>query len=100
MFTITKQGIEDLIHRLNNPGKIEQCQDEVRRMLEIEVELLCWAQSGKCCRWQAGAYFTGKTQLLKDVLNALSEGNTAEASTLLHEYASELDEDKDRIIRF
>ena len=100
MFTITKQGIEDLIHRLNNPGRLEQCQDEVSRMLQIEAELLWWAQSGKCWRWQAGAYFTGKTQLLKDVLNALDEGDTTEASSLLHEYASELDEDKDRIIRF
>jgi len=97
---ITKQGIEDLIHSLNDTAKLEPCQDEIKRMLEIKEELLWWAQSGKCCRWQAGAYFTGRIQLLKDVLSALSEGNTTQASSLLREYASELNESGERTINF
>ena len=100
MLIITKQGVENLVQRLSAPDELERCQDEVERMLEIESELLWWAQSGKCCQWQAGAYFTGKIQLLKDALNALSEGNTAQAASLLQEYASELDEDRERIIKF
>ncbi len=100
MLMITKQGIESLIDRLNAHTDLEQCQAELKRMLEIESDLLWWAQSGKCCRWQAGAYFVNKIRLLKDVQNALSEGNTTEASYLLRQYASELNEDGERILKF
>ena len=96
MLIITKQGIENLIHRLNAPTELEQCRDEVRKMLEIESELLWWADSGKCCRWQAGAYFIDNVQILKDTLNLLGEGNTSQASSLLKEYANKLRKDEDR----
>ncbi len=96
MLIITKQGIENLIHRLSTPTELAQCQDEVRKMLEIESELLWWADSGKCCRWQASAYFIDSVQILKDILNFLEEGNTSQALSLLKEYANQLKEDEDR----
>lgn len=98
MLIITKQSIESLINRLENPGKLEACQDEVRRMLEIDTELLWWAESGKCCAWQASANLTGKIQLLKDVLNALEGGNIKQATPLLKEYANQLQEEEAGIV--
>jgi len=89
MLIITKQTIENLIHRLTNPGDIEQCREEVNSMLEIESELLWWAESGKCCRWQARPYFDSRIGILKDVLNSLNEDNTPQASSLLREYANQ-----------
>jgi len=95
---ITKQSVENLINRLENPGELESCQDEVRRMLEIESELLWWAESGKCCAWQASANLAGKIQLLKDVLNTLEEGNVKQTAPLLREYASQLQEEEAGIV--
>ncbi len=92
MLIITKQGIENLVNRLSAPTEVEQCQDEVRKMLEIESELLWWAESGKCCRWQAKTHFEGRIQLLEDVLKTLNESNRALASSLLREYANQQDE--------
>ena len=89
MLIITRQAIENLINRLDTPGELEQCQDEVKRMLEIESELLWWAESGKCCRWQARPYFDSRIGILKDVLNSLNEDNTSQASALLREYANQ-----------
>ena len=90
MLIITKQGIENLIHRLSVPAELEQCQDEVKKMLEIESELLWWAESGKCCSWRPRVHFSVCIQILEDVLNSLDEGNTSQASFLLREYANQL----------
>ncbi len=92
MLIITKQSVENLIPRLTVPDEFEQCRDEIRRMLEIESDLLWWAESGKCCKWQAKSYFEGRIQLLEDVLNTLNEGAKAKASSLLREYATQQDE--------
>jgi hypothetical protein len=89
MLIITRQGIEDLIKRLENPGDLEQCQQEIQQMLEIESELLWWAESGKCCRWQARPYFDSRIGLLKDILNLTNEGNISNATALLREYAKQ-----------
>ena len=99
MLIITKQGVDNLIDRLNGHTQLEQCQDEVSKMLEIESELLWWAESGKCCSWQATAHFTGGIQILKDILNSLEEGDTSQASSLLKEYANQLDEIGDRTFK-
>ncbi len=92
MLIITKQNVENLIQRLTAPNELEPCRDEVRRMLEIESELLWWAESGKCCKWEAKTHFEGRIQLLEDALKALNESNRAQASSLLKEYANQQDE--------
>ena len=98
MLEITRQSIENLIERLTASDELEQCQHEVKRMLEIESELLWWAESGKCCRWQARAHFDGRIQLLEDILHSLNEGNITPASLLLTEYANQRDKDRAGII--
>ena len=98
MLIITKQTIENLINRLNTPSQLEQCREEVNSMLEIESELLWWAESGKCCRWQARPYFDSRIGLLKNVLNSLNDGNTPQASSLLREYANQREDYKTGIV--
>ncbi len=98
MLIITKQTIENLINRLNTPSELEQCREEVNSMLEIESELLWWAESGKCCRWQARPYFDSRIGLLKNVLNSLNDGNTLQASSLLREYANQREDYKTGIV--
>ena len=93
MLLINRKSVEALIARLSNPVELERCRDEVKRMLKIESELLWWAESGKCCRWEARPYFDGRIQLLERVLTCLNQGDTAQASSLLREYASQQSED-------
>ena len=97
MLVITKQGIGNLIHRLSNPIELEQCKAEVSKMLEIESDLLWWADSGKCCSGQASSSLAGGVQILQDILNLLEDGNIGQASSLLEEYGAQLKEvDGDR----
>ncbi len=92
MLVITKQGIDNLIHRLSNPIELEQCKAEVSQMLAIESDLLWWADSGKCCMWQAGSCLTGGVQILQDVLDFLKDGDIHQASFSLEEYSTQLKE--------
>jgi len=97
MLVITKQSVDNLIHRLRNSVELEQCQTEVSQMLAIESDLLWWADSGKCCVSQAGSYLTGGVQILQGVLDFIKAGDIHQASSLLEEYSSQLKEaDGDR----
>ena len=93
MLIITKQGVGNLINRLSTPNNLEQCRDEIQKMLEIESEHLWWAESGKCCRWQVTGCLAGRIQTLKDALNSLNGEDISRAASLLREYANQLDED-------
>ena len=92
MLIITKQSVDNLVRRLSDSGELEQCKTEVGQMLEIEADLLWWADSGKCCMWQAGSYLTGGVQILQDVLSSLEDGDTGQAALLLQEYGAQLRE--------
>jgi len=97
VLVITKQGIDSLIQRLNNPIELEQCKTEVSQILAIESDLLWWADSGKCCMQQAGSYLTGGVQILQEILDLLENGDIGQASSLLREYGAQLKEaDGDR----
>ena len=91
MLEISKEQVNSLIRRLNDSSQLSQCQDEVKNMLEIKSALLWWAESGKCCRWQVGDCLAGEVQILEETLNSLKEGNTSQASSLLRDYAYQLE---------
>ena len=94
MLVISKEQVNNLIHRLNQPSQLSQCQGEVGKMLEIESALLWWAESGKCCRWQVGACLASEVQILEETLNSLKESNISQASSLLREYTNQLEQSK------
>ena len=86
MLTISKEQVNSLIHRLSIPTELNQCQAEVKQMLEIKSELLWWAESGKCCSQQAKGCLVGEVQILEHALNSLKENDVSQASSLLRDY--------------
>jgi len=63
----------------------------VSKMLEIMSALLQQSDARQaCCGWQLGSRIENEVQILEDTLNALGEGNTDQASSLLGEYANQL----------
>ena len=92
MLIIGAEQINSLISRLNDSSQLSQCQDEVRRMLEIKSELLWWAESGKCCKWQVRDCLDGEVQILENILTSLLEGDISQALSLLRGYLNRLEE--------
>ena len=94
MLIISKEQVENLIHKLTDPAKLDECRDEVERMLEIKSALLWRADGPQPCCGSFGEIKTclaSEVQILQDVLNALDEGNISQASSLLTEYTSYLE---------
>jgi hypothetical protein len=89
---ISRQQVENLIKKLTDPAKLDECRDEIKKMLEIKSALLCKAEPQPCC----GSYeeiktcLTSETHILEETLNALDEGNITQATSLLTEYMSYL----------
>jgi hypothetical protein len=90
---ISRQQVDNLIQKLTDPAKFDECWDEVVKMLEIKSALL-WRADGMqpCC----GSFdkikvcLASEVQILEDVLSALDKGNISQASSLLTEYAGYL----------
>lgn len=93
MLIVSKEQVEELIHKLADPAKLGECRSEVGKMLEIKSALLWKAEPQPCC----GSYeeiktcLTSEVQILQDVLNALDEGNIPRATSLLREYIGYLE---------
>ncbi len=90
MLIIGKEQVNSLIGRLSDSSQLSQCQDEVKKMLEIKSALLWWAESGKCCMWQLGSHLADEIQILEETLKLLDNGNPSQASSLLTKYADQL----------
>ena len=94
MLIISKEQVENLIQRLSDPAKFDECRDEVKKMLEIKSALL-WRADGmqSCC----GSFdkikvcLSSEVQILEDALDALDKGNIPRASSLLQEYTGYLE---------
>jgi hypothetical protein len=93
---ISRQQVENLLRKLNDPAKIDECRGEVAKMLEIESALLGKATDmlQPCCGSleQVKGYLTSEVQILKDVLSALAESDLSRASSLLTEYTKCLEQ--------
>ena len=94
MLVISRQQVENLIHRLDDPTKLEQCQSEVEKMLEIKSVLLWRAEELQPCCGSFGQIKTclaSEVQILEDVLDALGEGDISQVSSLLRDYTKHLE---------
>ncbi len=94
MLIITKEGVEALKERMSNPKNIEQCRDELKRMLEIKEALLWRAEDARsrcCIPWQLPARLGWEVQALEKALASLDEGDRKGAMVRLEEYASQLE---------
>ena len=93
MLIISRQQVENLIRKLTEPAKFDECRDEVAKMLEIKSALLCRADGMQpCCGSFEGirTCLGSEVQILEDVLKALDEDNISQASSLLTEYTDYL----------
>ena len=89
MLIISKQQVENLIYKLSNPAKFEECRDEVKKMIEIKSVLL-WRAEGprSCCGSleKIEVCLTSEVQILEEVLDALDKHDIPRASALLRDY--------------
>jgi hypothetical protein len=94
---ISRQQVEELIQKLTNPAKFDECRDEVQKMLEIKSALL-WRAEGPqpCCGSfsEIKVCLTSEVQILEEVLDALDKGNISQASSLLKEYTDYLEQQR------
>lgn len=87
MLVITKEGVSDLQKRIVNSGGTDECQAELRRMLEIKETLLWRAEKACACVGQTfGCHLACEVETLQRALDALTRGNNTEATALLGEY--------------
>ena len=97
MLIISRQQVEELIHRLSDPAKFDECRDEVQKMLEIKSALLWRAEGPQPCCGSFGEIkvcLTSEVQILEEVLDALDKGNISQASSLLKEYTDYLEQQR------
>jgi len=94
VLVISRQQVENLIQKLADPAKLDECRDEVKKMLEIKSTSLWRADcSQPCCGSfeEIKTCLTSEVQILEGVLDALGEGNISRASSLLTEYTGYLE---------
>ena len=93
MLVISKQQVENLIHKLSDPAKFDECRDEVEKMLEIKSALL-WRAGGarSCCGSleEIEVCLASEVQILEEMLDALDKDNIPQASSLLKDYTNYL----------
>ena len=90
MLLITREKIEMLRERLDDPREASQCLKDVKKMLEIKQALLWRADVGTCCAGPGlPARLFGEVQLLESTLQALEEGDNTKAALLFEDFASQ-----------
>ena len=90
MLIITREKIEALLERLAGGCDAGDCREELQRILEIKEALLWRAEAGTCC---AGPGLPSRlfveTQLLRAAVQALTEGDSGGALSLVQDFASQ-----------
>ena len=89
---ITREKVEKLKERIKNPEEVNECRDELKKMLEIKGALLWKAEAcSVCVGWQLPAQLSWEVQTLENTLEALQGGDTAKAVSLLEGYIPRLE---------
>jgi hypothetical protein len=92
---ISKQQVENLIDRLNDPARFDESRDELEKMLEIKSALLSRAADGiqPCCGTfcEIRTCLDSECQVLQEALGALDKNDIHKASSLLRDYIKYLE---------
>jgi hypothetical protein len=87
---ISRQQVEKLIEKLNDPAKFDELRAELEKMLEIKSALLWRAADGiqPCCGTfcEIRTCLDSEVQILQEALEALDKKDTEKASALLRDY--------------
>ncbi len=92
MLIISKEGVQNLREKLLNSEEIEQCKDELKRMLDIKEASLWRAADGGCCCCAVdnlSARLSWEVQLLEEALKAVEEKDHVKAAAILVDYAAQ-----------
>ncbi len=93
MLIISREQVENLIAKLNDPAKLDESHREVAKMLEIKSALL-WRADGprSCCGALEGikVCLDSEVRILEEVLDALDKHDIPRASSLLEDYTKQL----------
>jgi hypothetical protein len=94
VLVISEQQVENLIDKLNDPAKLDESRDEVKKMLEIKSALL-WRAGGprSCCGSleEIKVCLDSEVEILEEVLDALDKDDIPRASSLLRDYTKYLE---------
>jgi hypothetical protein len=89
VLVISEEQVENLINKLNDPSKFDECRNEVKKMIEIKSALL-WRAEGprSCCGSLEGikVCLDSEVEILEEVLAALDRHDIPRASSLLRDY--------------
>ncbi len=95
MLIISKQQVEKLIDKLNEPARFDESRDELEKMLEIKSALLWRAADGiqPCCGTfcEIRTCLDSEVQVLQEALDALDKNDIPKASSLLRDYIKYLE---------
>ena len=94
MLIITKEGIKALVERMSDPKRIDQCREELKRMVEIKQSHAWRAEDGRSrcyLPWTFVARLDWEARVLEKALAALDDGDRRGAMAMLEEYVSQLE---------
>ena len=93
MLVITGERVRRLIERLQEPGWLRECREELERMLEIKSALLWRAEGARACiGWRLQAHLTAEIYTLEKALEAVLSGDSQKAIAELELYITQLDQ--------
>ncbi len=91
MLVITREGVQVLIRRLQDPARAAGCRDELQKMIEIKEALYLRAETGPsfAARRAMAPWLYDETRTLRAALQALDEGDHGQAASLVEEFYRE-----------
>ncbi len=91
MLIISRDQINSLLARMQDPGRREECRREIEAVKGIKEGLYWRADAGTCCGGPALAgHLFAQIRTLEDALQALDEGRREEAVLLIEDFASDV----------
>lgn len=91
MYVISREGVQTLIRKLQDPVEAVRCRSELEKMLEIK-EVLSWraeAPPSVSVRLSMSPGLHAEAQLLRAALDAFDKGSYDEAGSLVAEFYRE-----------
>lgn len=91
MYIVTREGIQALIRRLQDPAQAPGCRGELEKIVEIKGALAFRAEAppSYSARLAMSPGLHEEARLLREALDALDRGGFEEAASLLEEFYRE-----------
>ncbi len=95
MLIITRESVRALKERLEKGQDLEECRDELKKMIEIKQALLWRAErSCACVGTTLPTSLAWEAETLEEALAAVDSGRVSQAVSLLDTFVSRLESEK------